>query len=374
MEKLALCLRLAAVSGMAGKAWVDIAKLLLDGQDSATVFAQSGFSKSQINQFFIFPEAAVDAVQKWLSSDRTHHLLTALDKHYPAQLAETKRFPPVLYIKGDPAALNTPQLAVVGSRNCSHYGRNWCEWFTQQLSLSGLTITSGLARGIDGIAHRTVVEVKGKTIAVLGSGLQQLYPKNHHALAEEIVANGGAVLSEFPLDMPPYATHFPRRNRIISGLSRGVLVIEASLKSGSLVTARYALEQNRNIYALPGVLGNPNSEGVNWLIQQGAMLVAHPNNILEDLRSTLNWLPVTQSDEIYSDDSVDAPLPFADVLANVGDEVTPVDVVAERAGQPVPVITAQLLELELAGWIAAVPGGYVRLRRACHVRRTHVLV
>ncbi len=185
---------------------------------------------------------------------------------------------------------------------------------------------------------------------------------------------GGAVISEFPLTAAPLAHQFPRRNRIISGLSQGVLVIEASLKSGSLVTARYALEQNRNVYALPGALGNSGSEGTNWLIQQGAMLVAHPNNIVEDLRAMLNWLPVNPSDEIYSDASDDAPLPFAELLANVGDEVTPVDVVAERAGQPVPVITAQLLELELTGWIAAVPGGYVRLRRACHVRRTHVLV
>lgn len=125
---------------------------------------------------------------------------------------------------------------------------------------------------------------------------------------------------------------------------------------------------------LYGALGNPLSEGVNWLIQQGALLVAHPNNIVEDLASALNWLPATQADEIYSEVSDDAPLPFADVLANVGDDVTPVDVVAERAGQSVPVISAQLLELELAGWIAAVPGGYVRLRRACHVRRTDVFV
>lgn len=248
------------------------------------------------------------------------------------------------------------------------------EWFTQQLALSNLTITSGLARGIDGIAHRAALDVQGNTVAVLGSGLQHLYPKSHYALAEEIVEKGGAVVSEFPLDMPPHAHNFPRRNRIISGLSRGVLVVEATIKSGSLVTARYALEQNRNVYALPGALGNPNSAGTHWLIQQGALLVAHPTDIVDDLRTALNWLPFTQSEGIYSGASDDVPLPFAEVLANVGDEVTPVDVVAERAGQPVPVITAQLLELELAGWIAAVPGGYVRLRRACHVRRTNVLV
>ncbi len=374
MEKMALCLRLAAVSGMVGKRWTEAVNHLLHAEDHTKALSQLGFDEHQRHQFLKFPEAALDTVQNWLASSHIHHLLTALDDHYPAMLAEINRYPPVLYIKGDPEVLNTPQLAVVGSRNCSHYGRHWCDWFTQNLALSGLTITSGLARGVDGAAHQAALNAEGKTVAVLGSGVRHLYPKNHGLLAEEIVTKGGAIISEFPLDAPPQASHFPRRNRIISGLSQGVLVVEASLKSGSLVSARYALEQNRNVYAVPGPLGNPSSEGTNWLIQQGAMLVAHPNNIIEDLHSTLNWMPVTHSEEIYSDDSVNAPLPFADVLANVGDEVTPVDVVAERAGQPVPVISAQLLELELAGWIAAVPGGYVRLRRASHVRRTHVLV
>ena len=182
------------------------------------------------------------------------------------------------------------------------------------------------------------------------------------------------MVSEFPLLTRPLAGHFPHRNRIISGLSMGVLVVEAAMKSGSLVTARLALEQNRDVYALPGAIGNPGSEGTHWLIQQGALLAAHPNSILEQLQSDLRWLPASQKATIYSVPQGNTPLPFADVLANVGDEVTPVDVVAERAGQPVPAIVAKLLELELAGWIAAVPGGYVRLRRASHVRRTNVLI
>ncbi|MGK3144501.1 DNA-protecting protein DprA [Pantoea sp. C2G6] len=374
MDKIAHYVRLAAVSGMTGKRWVRVAEQLDAGQVHTEQLIRLGLDDTQCQQYHDLPEKSIENVERWLAASSSHHLLTALDAAYPARLKETGRFPPLLYIHGDPAAISTPQLAVVGSRNASHYGRYWCEGFTQHLSLSGLTITSGLARGIDGVAHQAALNVQGKTVAVLGSGLQQLYPKSHYRLAAEIVEQGGAILSEFPLTAIPHPLNFPRRNRIISGLSLGVLVVEASLKSGSLVTARYALEQNRNVYALPGALGNPLSEGVNWLIQQGALLVAHPNNIMEDLACTLNWLPVTQSDQIYSEVSDDAPLPFADVLANVGDEVTPVDVVAERAGQSVPVISAQLLELELAGWIAAVPGGYVRLRRACHVRRTHVLV
>ena len=371
MDKIARYIRLAAVSGMTGRRWVERATQL-DATDDDLML--SGLDVAQCQQYQALPETQVDEVRSWLASSPCHHLITALDAGYPVRLKEIARFPPILYIQGDPAVLHTPQLAVVGSRNLSHYGRYWCDGFTQHLALSGLTITSGLARGIDGVAHQAALNVGGKTVAVLGSGLQHLYPKSHLTLAREIVEQGDALISEFPLTAIPHPLNFPRRNRIISGLSLGVLVVEASLKSGSLVTARYALEQNRNVYALPGALGNPLSEGVNWLIQQGALLVAHPNNILEDLANALNWLPDRRSDQIYSDVSDDAPLPFADVLANVGDDVTPVDVVAERAGQPVPVISAQLLELELAGWIAAVPGGYVRLRRACHVRRTHVLV
>lgn len=374
MDKIAQSVRLAAVTGMTGKRWVDVAQQIGAGQADREQLIRLGLDESQCQQYYDFNEKKLTEVYSWLAQSPAHHLVTALDAAYPARLKETNRFPPLLYINGDPALISTPQLAVVGSRNCSHYGRYWCDWFTQHLSLSGLTITSGLARGIDGVAHQAALNVGGKTVAVLGSGLQRLYPSNHAHLAAEIVEQGGTVISEFPLTTLPHSLNFPRRNRIISGLSHGVLVVEASLKSGSLVTARYGLEQNRNVYALPGALGNPLSEGVNWLIQQGALLVAHPNNIVEDLASALNWLPATQADEIYSEVSDDAPLPFADVLANVGDDVTPVDVVAERAGQSVPVISAQLLELELAGWIAAVPGGYVRLRRACHVRRTDVFV
>jgi len=374
MDKIAQSVRLAAVTGMTGKRWVDVAQQIGAGQADREQLIRLGLDESQCQQYYDYNENNLTEVYSWLAQSPAHHLVTALDAAYPARLKETNRFPPLLYIDGDPALISTPQLAVVGSRNCSHYGRYWCDWFTQHLSLSGLTITSGLARGIDGVAHQAALNVGGKTVAVLGSGLQRLYPSNHAHLAAEIVEQGGAVVSEFPLTTLPHPLNFPRRNRIISGLSHGVLVVEASLKSGSLVTARYGLEQNRNVYALPGALGNPLSEGVNWLIQQGALLVAHPNNIVEDLASALNWLPATPADEIYSEVSDDAPLPFADVLANVGDDVTPVDVVAERAGQSVPVISAQLLELELAGWIAAVPGGYVRLRRACHVRRTDVFV
>ncbi|QFS59099.1 DNA-protecting protein DprA [Pantoea dispersa] len=374
MERSERIIRLTYVWGLSGeRAHQFIMALLAASHVDDAWLQQHGLDDTQRQQFLALCPRQLEKTQRWLQQAQ-HHLIACTDAHYPARLREISRYPAALYIAGDLSALATPQLAVVGSRHCSPYGREWGSWFTQQLALSGLTITSGLARGIDGVAHRAALEVQGKTLAVLGSGLNHLYPKSHQPLAQEIIANGGALVSELPLSMAPHAVNFPRRNRIISGLSHGVLVVEASLKSGSLVTARYALEQNRNVYALPGALGNPGCEGTHWLIQQGALLVAHPNNILEDLHSALHWLPASISETIYSQLSDDVPLPFPSVLANVGDEVTPVDVVAERAGQPVPVIAAQLLELELAGWIAAVPGGYVRLRRACHVRRTYVLV
>ncbi|WP_455814600.1 DNA-protecting protein DprA [Pseudomonas graminis] len=367
-------LRLSALSGLSSSQRLALmtelqAIALPDAHDLASL----GLSGLQQQAFLDYDKHIIAQSIEWLDAPQ-HHFITPLSPYYPEQLKAITSFPLMLFVAGDPSILTSPQLAVVGSRHCSHYGREWGSWFSQALALSGLTITSGLALGIDGVAHRAALEVQGKTIAVLGSGLNVLYPRRHQALAEQIIASGGALVSEFPLSVQPLRAHFPRRNRIISGLSLGVLVVEATLRSGSLVTAKLALEQNRDVYALPGSLGSPGSEGTHWLIQQGALLVAHPNNIIEQIQSDLSWLPDLAAVENNSAQSSNPPLPFPDVLANVGDEVTPVDVVAERAGQPVPAIVAKLLELELAGWIAAVPGGYVRLRRASHVRRTNVLI
>ncbi|WP_075183615.1 DNA-protecting protein DprA [Pantoea sp. 1.19] len=373
MTRWELWMRLGSIRGLRRDRLLRIAAKLDDAVVSRADLPSLGLDAEQCKQFWSITAQAVAQTAAWLEHS-DHALITPDDPRYPTLLRTIGGFPLQLFIAGDPLLLNTVQIAVVGSRQCSPYGRQWGEFFAQRLALSGLTITSGLARGVDGIAHRAALRVGGKTLAVLGCGIDRCYPLQHRALAAEIIANGGTLVSELPLGSPPLAAHFPRRNRIISGLSRGTLVVEATLKSGSLVTARYALEQNRDVYALPGALGNPGSEGTHWLIQEGALLVAHPDNILAQLNSGLQWLPLSADNENISVSDEDVPLPFLEVLANVGDEVTPVDVVAERAGQPVPVIVAKLLELELAGWIAAVPGGYVRLRRACHVRRTNVLI
>ncbi len=353
---------LRAAQSLANSAVIDVETL-----------TSSGLTAKQARRFLAMSSREIEESLLWLEQPQ-HHLILACEKQYPQQLRALADYPGALFIKGEPDVLASQQIAVVGSRAHSWYGERWGTQFCEALARSGLTITSGLALGIDSVAHRAALDAQGKTVGVLGHGLFTVYPRRHISLAADIVANGGALVSEFSLKTTPYPGNFPRRNRIISGLSRGVLVIEAALRSGSLVTARCAVEQGREVFALPGPVGNPGSEGPHWLIQQGALLVASPEEILESLQYGLHWLQPGNENSIYSPDQEEVALPFPELLANVGDEVTPVDVVAERAGQPVPVTVAQLLELELAGWIAAVPGGYVRLRRASHVRRTNVFV
>ncbi|WP_238082695.1 MULTISPECIES: DNA-protecting protein DprA [Pseudescherichia] len=367
-------LRLIHLGELYGERMLEAAHFLASHpHPDAKTLSLAGLTAKQRARFFAVPPRDIDSTLAWLALPG-HHLLLASDADYPPALRAITDFPGALFVKGDVSLLTTPQLAVVGSRANSWYGERWGGHFCERLAGCGLTITSGLALGIDGIAHRSALRGGGKSLAVLGNGLQQVYPRRHTALAAQLIEAGGALASEFPLAALPRPGNFPRRNRIISGLSLGVLVVEAALRSGSLVTARCAMDQGRDVFALPGALGSPGSEGPHWLIQQGAMLVSTPEEILENLHQGLRWLHNAREKPIYSSEHRAAALPFPELLANVGDEVTPVDVVAERAGQPVPVIVAQLLELELAGWIAAVPGGYVRLRRASHVRRTNVFV
>jgi len=207
-------------------------------------------------------------------------IIDIFDKEYPKLLKEITCFPPLLYAKGDLNILNEFLFGIVGSRIPTIYGISMAEEFSYKLSSLGIVIVSGLARGIDTIAHKSAIK-GGKTVAVLGSGLLNIYPKENKKLTEEII-NKGVILSEFPLEFPPLKENFPRRNRIISGLSKGVLVVEASLKSGALITARYALEQNREVFALPGKADSPLSKGTHLLIKEGAKLVDSVEDILEE--------------------------------------------------------------------------------------------
>ncbi|WP_326472157.1 DNA-protecting protein DprA [Enterobacter wuhouensis] len=374
MTSTEIWLRLINVGSLCGDAMLEVAlRLLKQATIDGTAARESGLSAKQAGRFFALDEQELERSLMWIEQP-DNHLVTANDPLYPPLLRTIPDFPGALFVKGNLDALNTVQLAVVGTRAPSWYGERWGKILCEQLSQCGFTITSGLACGIDGVAHNAALSVKGCSIAVLGNGLFSIYPRRHQQLADRLIASEGAIVSEFSLSTQPWPGNFPRRNRIISGLSHGVLVVEAALRSGSLVTARCALEQGREVFALPGPIGNPGCEGPHWLIKQGATPVTGVEDILENLRYGLHWLTDETEKQHYSSDKEEVALPFPKLLANVGDEVTPVDVVAERAGQPVPVTVAQLLELELAGWIAAVPGGYVRLRRACHVRRTDVFV
>ena len=374
MATMETWLRLMTVNGLYGDTQLEAGRRLreLPAVNPAELRAM-GFSASQIGHYFSLTPAQLCSALRWLDSP-DHTLLLADSPDYPPALRAISDYPAAIFIAGNPRLLSAPQIAVVGSRSHSWYGQRWGAHFCDGLARLGLCVTSGLALGIDGVAHRAALNAQGKTIAVLGNGLLHAYPRRHKALAADIVDGGGALISEFPLHTTPWPGNFPRRNRIISGLSLGVLVVEAAIKSGSLVTARCALEQGREVFALPGPLGSPGSAGPHWLIQQGATPATCVEDIIESLQNELKTAVKRTDKTKYSPDTEDAALPFPELLANVGDEVTSVDVVAERAGQPVPETVAQLLELELAGWIAAVPGGYVRLRRACHVRRTNVFV
>ncbi|MFO6300607.1 DNA-protecting protein DprA [Rahnella selenatireducens] len=382
-------IRLSAVRRLdAGRAEGIIRTLFCLGQYGPTELFSCGLTAEQMEDFRNINKQWLSASLNWLEGD-SRHLITFSSALYPPLLAQIPSPPLILFVEGNPDLLLSPQIAMVGSRHYTHYGEQYAQVFASGLVSSGFTVTSGLAMGIDGISHKATLEAQGKTIAVLGSGLMKRYPSRHLKLADSILEQDGALVSEHLVTVPPLAANFPRRNRIISGLSVGVLVVEATLRSGSLITARYALEQGREVFALPGPLGSPTSEGTHWLIQQGAYLVTEPNDIAEHIGSGLTWFPTLRiperpkvpchkppkaSEAIICAQECEVELPFADVLANVEYEVTSVDVVAERAGQPVPEVVGKLLELELAGWIAAVSGGYVRIKRASHVRRTNVLI
>lgn len=362
MERLAIWLGCIGIRRLKPHHRIMLVNTLLPmGNITEQRLGQLGLDFEQIHQFFKATNQ-IDAVLHWLEQP-SNHIVTLNDDRYPALLAETIDCPLLLYITGSIDCLAASKLAIVGSRACSHYGKQWARHFADVLSQAGLIITSGLAIGIDAIAHQAAVANQKPTLAILGNGLNSIYPTQHHKLAERILATQGALVSEFPLDSAPLAKHFPRRNRIISGLSSAVLIVEATQRSGSLITARCALEQNRSIYAIPGAIGRPESAGVNWLIQQGAYLVTTPEEILADKLVACDITMLGQRTGTLNQHNQANVLPFPEVLVNVDDEITSIDVIAERSDQPLTQIIHALLALELAGLIAAVPGGYVRLRR-----------
>lgn len=282
------------------------------------------------------------AALAWLEQPG-HHLLCWDEPNYPALLGELADAPPLLFVAGDPALLEQPQLAMVGSRRASRPGLDNARAFARSLAGGGFVITSGLALGIDGAAHQGALDAGGRTVAVLGTGLQRLYPQRHLHLAEAIVEGGGALVSELPLDCPPQAGNFPRRNRIISGLALGVLVVEASPSSGSLITARLAAEQGREVYAIPGSIHHPGARGCHQLIRQGATLVESVEDVLEGLRG---WRQLAPAD-LPAAAPASHPLLAALLAAPMTSEA-----LAAEAQLPLAQLLAQLTDLELDGLVA----------------------
>lgn len=289
-------------------------------------------------------------------------VLTPDDAAYPARLRELPDPPPTLWRRGGgesaPAA-----LAIVGSRRPSPYGRSMAERFGRELALAGVTVVSGLARGIDAAAHRAALDIGGGTIAVLGCGLDRVYPPEHRALQEAIGRNG-TLLTEFPLGAPPLAHHFPRRNRLISGLALGVVVVEAGERSGSLITARLALEQGREVFAVPGNLGAGGSIGTNRLIKAGAMLVERVDDMLEAVALQLDpsSLRPLRPSTTAAQAPTSAPLTTEELALadHVTDEPRHMDELAVRLGRPVQQVAALLVSLEIKGAVRQLPGQFYR--------------
>ncbi|MBK1694705.1 DNA-protecting protein DprA [Chromatium weissei] len=309
--------------------------------------------------------ALLATVLNWLQQPETN-VITLTDARYPPQLADLHDAPPLLYVRGDVRLLAEPQIAIVGSRNPTPSGIEITQEFARQLVGYGLVITSGLAQGIDGAAHLGALET-GRTIAVFGTGLDRVYPAAHRALARQIAENG-ALVSEFAPGCEPLAQNFPRRNRLISGLSLGVLVTEAALKSGSLITARTALEQGREVFAVPGSIRNPLARGCHALLRDGAKLVESAADILSELAPLLRVALTanaasTAPHEMPHDELLTLDTESRAVLKAMGfDSVAP-DELIERSGFSAQQVTSILLVLELSGHVSSVPGGrYSRIR------------
>lgn len=269
---------------------------------------------------------------------------------YPSRLAQIPDPPPAVLVQGDVALLDGPQLAIVGSRNATPAGRDTAYMLAAALAEAGLTVTSGLAEGIDASAHRGALAGGGATIAVLGTGPDRIYPRQHQELAQTI-GSTGSLISEQPVGTPPRGFNFPRRNRIISGLSLGVLVVEAGPRSGSLITARLAADQGREVFAVPGGIHNPLARGCHALLREGAKLVESVTDILEELPPLPGGRRTEQAAPTAGDTDQDP------VLAGLGDAPASLDLLVQRTGLTVEQVSTMLLTLQLDGLVTALPGG-----------------
>jgi len=337
---------------------------LLETHAPAQLFSESSSTLASLG----LKPAAIEAIRNpdWqlIESDLSwsrqpdQHILTLDDPLYPEQLKQIADPPPLLFVRGAVDLLSRPQIAIVGSRNPSALGSETAFEFAKALSAHGFVISSGLALGIDAAGHEGALHGQGLTIAVVGTGPDRIYPAKNKNLASQIIKQG-AIVTELPPGTPALAHHFPRRNRIISGLCQGLLVVEAAKESGSLISARLALEQNREVFAIPGSIHNPLARGCNALIREGAKLVETVQDIIEELH------------QYYQKDTNYAPTPEQSMLDLeqqtllnlVMYDPTSIDDLVEKTGKSVEMIASMLLILELNGYISAVAGGcYTRIK------------
>lgn len=355
-EGLAAWLRLTLIPGLGGEKQ---RKLLAAFGLPEAIFAAGPWAVREIVGdratgllFDTDSQAQVESALAWLEAPG-HHLVTLADSAYPQALLQIPDPPTVLYVRGNPEHLSRPSIAIVGSRNATPQGLQTAETFARTLANQGWNIVSGLALGIDGAAHQGALAAHGTTVAVIGTGADRLYPARNKELALAI-AEQGAIISEFPLGTPALAANFPRRNRIISGLARGVLVVEAAPESGSLITARLAGEQGREVFAIPGSIHSPVARGCHKLIKQGAKLVETAQDILDELGvvpQAANTQPHPASVEGSTEQALEDPL-----LAALGYGPTTLDELVARTGLSAAELLPKLLTLELAGHLASLPG------------------
>lgn len=302
----------------------------------------------------------LEYTRNWFESSDAHHIICLSSPDYPPRLKELSDAPPILYVIGNPELLCEPQLSIVGSRRPTPQGRRLAYDFALELGKSGLVVTSGMALGIDAAAHQGVLSSYGSTVAILGTGVDQIYPRNHRSLYS-LIAQQGALVSEFPLGTAPNKGNFPKRNRLISGLSLGVLVVEAEKKSGSLISARLAAEQGREVFAVPGSILNPLSKGCHQLLKEGAVLVESHEDILIELQPQLEPIIKEQEPEqaIVSEFINSQHL---NVLDCMGFDVVSMDLLSHIACLPCEELSVVLTELEIEGLVQSVPGGFLRTR------------
>lgn len=327
---------------------------------SANILKEVGLNERQIKGIKNAPWDKADEILAW-AQDEHHHILTCIDPNYPNLLQELTDKPPILYLSGDADLLNTPQIAIVGSRTATPSGIQIAQHFASHLAKSGITITSGMALGIDTASHQGALNAQGKTIAVTGTGLDRIYPSKNKKIAYEIYERG-LLVSELALGTNPSKGNFPKRNRIISGLSLGTLIVEATEKSGSLITAYNAIEQGREVFAIPGSIHNPHAKGCHQLIKNGAKLVDQASDIIEELSSLLGFIADNdnQTDSIaINEEKLDGE--YLLLLEKMGYEPISIDEIVYTSGLTIDKVSSMLLILELKDHINTAPGGlYVR--------------